>query len=220
MDRPATLALTERRVSEETVNQWTHGFGLLLSVLAAPVLLGEAVSTGGVWCVGGSGVYVLSLIALYAASTLSHSFRCPRKRSLFRLLDQVCIFLLIAGTFTPFALVHLRDGWWALLPVAVWVLALAGIAFKVRCRRLTNIAASTYVLLGWMPLLALKPLLESVGPEGFAWALAGGLFYTAGTFFLARDEKVPYFHAVWHLMVVCGSACHFWFTLAYVVRVP
>src|SRR5579872_1386377 len=185
-------------IPEETANQLTHGFGLVLSSLGAIVLVGSAREHSSRLQFVGCCVYAASLVALYAASTLSHSFRAPRLRHFFRMLDQVCIFLLIAGTFTPFALSYFRHGWLWGLTLAMWGLTCVGIFFKVCFSRLQNVATGAYVLLGWIPMIAIHEITR-IAPAGcLALIFAGGLLYTAGTLFLVRDEKVPYFHAVWH----------------------
>ncbi len=216
LEQVASAAWPRRGIDEETANQLTHGAGLLLSLVGTVVLLLTAYGVGDFWVALGCTVYGVTLVALYAASTLSHSFRQPQLRHFFRTLDQVCIFLLIVGNFTPVALVHLRHEWWPCLLVAMWVLAVAGIIFKVFFRRLRNVAVSAYVLLGWLPIIAVNELINKVHGTGLAWILAGGAFYMIGTIFLALDQKVKYFHAVWHVLVIAGSACHYIVILFYV----
>src|SRR5262249_20597071 len=160
------------------------------------------------------------LIAMYAASTLSHTFDQPRLRHFFRSVDQVCIFLLIAGTFTPLALTYMRGGWWWVMFISVWSLAILGIVAKLFFTRLQNVAVSACVLLGWLPIIAIRPIVAMVPLEALAWIVTGGLFYTAGTLFLMRDTQVRYFHAVWHLFVIAGSACHYYAVMAFVVPWP
>jgi hemolysin III len=220
MSRLATRGSLARvePVPAETVNVWTHGFGWCLSLLGASAMMQAIISRGDVGRVWGCGVYVLSLIALYAASTLSHSFE-DRRRILFRMLDQVCIFLLVAGSFTPFALVHLRDGlWWVLLAV-MWGVALTGIVARIRSGERT-LHFGWYVALGWMPVLTLERIVHVAGLPGLALVLAGGLAYTGGTWFLNNDHRHPYFHAVWHLCTILGSALHYVFLYRYVALWP
>ncbi len=142
--------------------------------------------------------------------------RAPALRHFFRTVDQVCIFLLIAGTFTPLALTYFRGGWWWALFLSVWALALTGIFFKLFYTRLHNVSVGAYVLLGWLPVLAIKPIVEVVPGHILAWVALGGLFYTVGTVFLMRDDKVPFFHAAWHVLVIGGSACHYYAVLCLV----
>ena len=204
---------------EEKLNFLTHALGLLLSLVGATLLLRVARLYGDFWQVLGCAVYGFCLVAVYAASTLSHAFEHPGRRAFFRTLDQVCIFLLIAGTYTPFALVFLREGWWWLLLLAMWLMALVGIAAKIFYRRADNVATAFYVLMGWLPLLAARPLFGRV-PGAALLLLAGGVVYTIGTYFLMRDLRVRYFHAVWHLLVIAASACHYAAVMLFVVPWP
>ncbi len=204
-------------IAEETANQLTHGVGLLLSLVGAVVLIESARRQCDPLQFVGCCVYAVSLVALYAASTLSHSFRSPALRHFFRMLDQVCIFLLIAGTFTPFALSYFRHGWLWGLTLAMWGLTCLGIFFKVCFSRLRNVATGAYVLLGWIPMIAVRELTRFVPVGCLLLIFAGGLLYTAGTLFLARDERVPYFHAVWHIFVVSASICHYCAVMVYLV---
>lgn len=212
----ATTAAVRKQDSEERANQITHAVGLLLSIVGTPFLLSVAVSRGTLVELAGCSVYCATLIALYAASTLSHSFHEPRLRHFFRTVDQVCIFLLIAGNYTPFALTYFHEGWLLMFSMALWTLALTGIYFKIFVRRVERVSTSAYVMLGWMPIIILKPLADRVTAAGLAWVVAGGLAYTIGVIFFTNDRKVPYFHAVWHVCVVLGSTCHY-FAVIYCV---
>ncbi len=195
---------------EEWANCITHGLGCALSIVGTVVLLRITAEYGDRLQMVGVTVYGITLVALYAASTLSHTFEESRLRHFFRTVDQVCIFLLIAGTFTPISLTYLREGWWWALFFSIWGLALVGIFFKIFFTRLHNVSVSAYVLLGWMPSIAIKPIVELMPTVALVWIVLGGLCYTVGTLFLMRDEQVPYFHAVWHVLVIAGSACHFY----------
>jgi hemolysin III len=206
--------------ADETANCVTHALGLALAIVGTATLLNVTALYGDTLQMIGVSVYGATLVALYAASTLSHSFERPRVRHFFRTVDQVCIFLLIAGTFTPISLTYLRAGWWWALFISVWGLAVIGIFFKIFFTRLETVAVSAYVCLGWMPVVAVKPIVELMPPAALAWMIAGGLFYTLGTLFLLRDERVPFFHAIWHLFVIAGSACHYYAVLRYVVPWP
>lgn len=206
--------------ADELANRVTHALGCALAIAGTIALLRATAQYGDELQMIGVSVYGATLVALYAASTLSHSFSRPQLRHFFRTVDQVCIFLLIAGTFTPLALTYLRAGWgWALF-ISMWGMAIAGIFFKVFFTRLHNVSVSAYVLLGWMPVVAIKPIVELVPGPALWWMAAGGVCYTVGTLFLMRDERVPFFHAVWHLFVVAGSACHYYAVLRYVVPWP
>ncbi len=194
---------------DELANLLTHGCGLVLSIVGTAILVNRAVVHGTTLQVIGVSIYGATLMALYAASTLSHTFEQPRLRHFFRTVDQVCIFLLIAGTFTPISLTYLHKGWWWALFASMWILALAGIICKLFYTRLHSVTLGAYVLLGWLPAAAMKPILAAVPSTVLWWMLAGGLLYTVGTVFLMRDNRVRFFHATWHLFVIAGSACHY-----------
>ena len=206
---------------EETINSITHGIGFLLSLAGVAWLVALTLKAGDGWQLLGISIYGISLVAVYAASTLSHLFRQPRLRRLFRIIDQACIFLLIAGTFTPISLTYLRTGPWWILFGLIWAIALFGFFSKaIFAHRIESVSTVLHVSLGWLPASCSKPM-WSVTPTGlFGWMLAGGLCYTIGTIFLQRDEKVPYFHAVWHVLVIAGSALHFWGILLYCTATP
>jgi hemolysin III len=195
---------------EEIVNALTHGAGLALSVVGAALMVAVVMTHGDSWRVLGCSVYVASLIAVYAMSTLSHGCTTPRWRDFFRALDQGFIYLLIAATYTPFSLAYLRTAPWWLLLGAVWAIALYGFISKVFfAHRLNAVAIWPCIVLGWMPTISV-PALSSVVPIGaFWWMLVGGICYSLGTIFLICDSKVRHFHAVWHLFVIAGSVCHF-----------
>lgn len=203
--------------SGETIaNSVTHGLGLALSLIALPVVVIGAARRADSWAVAGAAIYGVSLVLLYAASTLYHSMPRSPMTTLLRLLDHSAIYLLIAGSYTPFALGPLRGplGWFLL--AAVWTMALLGIAAKARngfgSKRLS---ISLYIAMGWLSILAVKPLFTTLGPAGFGWLLAGGLCYTGGVVFYATDQRVRYGHAIWHVFVLAGSACHFFAVLWY-----
>lgn len=216
VESPAALS-----PSEEFANWLTHGCGTLASIMGAIVLISAAAQTSLNWMVAGCTIYAGTLVAVYAASTLSHAVRHPPLRSLFRRVDQALIYLLIAGTYTPFGLTYLCDGSWWLLLTAMWGVALVGFCSKLLfAHRVEAVSIATYVLLGWLPVMAFGRVAEVVPPAAVLWILAGGMCYTLGTIFLACDGKVRYFHAVWHLLVVAGSTCHFLLMLHYVVPQP
>lgn len=207
----------ERLPLEEVANCATHGLGLALSVAGFVALVVLAWSYGDAWHVASCGVYGASLVALYLASTLYHGARAPRAKQLFQALDHCGIYLLIAGTYTPFTLVTLRGPWgWTLFGL-VWGLALAGILFRVLFgTRYRPVAVASYVLLGWLCVVAVKPILALVPLGGLAWIVAGGLTYTTGVFFFAA-KRIPHNHAIWHLFVLGGSICHYVAVLLYVL---
>ncbi len=202
---------------DELANALTHGLGLLLALVAVPVLIVLAATHGTAWHVVGISIYGASLIALYAASTLYPAVQhLPAKRIL-RIIDHSAIYLLIAGTYTPFTLVNLHGAWgWTLLGL-VWTMALLGIAWKlVHVER--NVVASTilYIAMGWLVVIAARPLFRAVPLSGIEWLLAGGLAYTLGIAFFGLP-RLRFHHAVWHLFVLVGSACHYVAVLRYVL---
>ena len=207
----------ERLPPEEVANCATHGVGLALSVAGFVALVALAWAYGDAWHLASCGVYGASLVALYLASTLYHGARAPRAKQLLQALDHCGIYLLIAGTYTPFTLVTLRGPWgWTLFGL-VWGLALAGILFRVIFgTRYRPLAVASYVMLGWLCVVAVKPILAAVPLAALAWIAAGGLAYTTGVFFFAA-ERIPHHHAIWHLFVLGGSICHYVAVLMYVL---
>lgn len=195
--------------AEEIANGITHGLGLAASIAGTAFLIVFVSLDGDPWQIVGSSIYGATLVALYAASTLYHTSRRPGAKRLFRVLDHCAIYLLIAGTYTPFALVGLRGGWgWALFGV-VWGLCAAGIVFKAFFTgRLDSLSTAVYVAMGWLCLVAVKPMIEALPVSVLAWLLIGGILYTAGTLFY-HNRRIPYSHAIWHIFVIAGTACHF-----------
>lgn len=193
---------------EEFANSATHAAGLVASVAGTVVLVYLGVVRDEGLQAASAGVYGATLIALYAASTLYHLLRRAEVKRVLRVLDHCAIYLLIAGTYTPFVLVGIGGGWgWSLFGV-VWGLAVAGIIFKVFLTgRFSALSTVAYILMGWLCVVAFKPLVESLSAGALAWLVAGGVAYTAGTLFYHR--RAPYSHAVWHVFVLAGSACHF-----------
>ncbi len=197
----------ERPLGEELLNAATHAGGLLLAVLGAVLIF----RTPADWPFGQAlacAAYVTTLIVVYAVSALSHAVQRPRAKHVLRVLDQGLIYLLIAGTYTPlmwaFLTPHLN--WLSL--TAVWVAASLGMYSKfVFQHRVSSFSTQSYLWLGWLPALA---LVQFVSLGCLTWLVLGGLSYSVGTVFLMRDHRRPYFHALWHLCVIGGSACHFW----------
>jgi len=194
---------------EELLNALTHGLGVILSIGAGAVLITLAVIYAGAREVVSVSVFVASLTLLYTASTLYHSARHPVWKARLKVLDHCAIFLLIAGTYTPFTIAALRGGWgWSLFGV-VWGLAVVGIVFKVFFTgRFHALSTATYVGMGWLVVIALAPLSQVLTATAMAWLVLGGVLYTAGTLFY-HVERIPYSHAIWHLFVLAGSVCHF-----------
>lgn len=209
--------MTRRITHEELANSITHGIGLALSVAGFVVLLVLAALRGSALHIVSCGVYGATLVCLYTASTLYHSARSPRLKRVLKILDHSAIYLLIAGTYTPFTLVLLRAAWgWTLFGL-IWTLALLGILFKVWFVDHFKIASATlYLAMGWLVVIALKPVLALVPAGALLWLLAGGVSYTAGVGFYA-SRKLPYAHAIWHVFVLAGSICHYFAILYYVL---
>jgi hemolysin III len=195
---------------EELANTLSHGFGLLLSVFVAlPSLVVWGVRQRDVWQLAGGVIFGASLVLLYGVSTLYHLLRPGRAKQLCRLLDHAAIYVLIAGTYTPFALGALRGplGWTLL--AAVWTLGAAGFALKLKVGfRYPLLSTAVYLLMGWLVLVVVRPLVAQIGLGGFGWLLAGGLSYSLGVFFFVW-EQLRFSHLYWHGFVLAGSACHF-----------
>ncbi len=202
-------------LGEEIANSVSHGVGLLAAVAAAPVLIVDAVQRGGATAVLGASVFASTVGLLYLASVVYHALPPNRAKRVFQVLDQGAIFLLIAGTYTPFTLGVLHGAWgWSLLGL-VWSLALVGVVLKaISGVRYPRFSMSLYLAMGWVALIAVKPLWLLMPAEGLFWLLSGGIAYTVGVAFFAA-ERVRYSHFVWHLFVLAGTACHFIAVLRY-----
>ncbi|QDU42845.1 hemolysin-III related [Symmachiella dynata] len=206
---------------EEFANFLTHGGGLLFALVGAAVLVHAVADSPNEALKLGCWVYAAALIAVYAASTLSHTFIDPARRSFFRSLDQGVIFLFIAGNFTPFAIAYLHGSMLWILLSLMWVGASIGFASKVFwTHRVESTAVTHYLALGWLPVIAIEPILRALPASGIFWCIAGGVCYTVGTVVLTYDTKVPYFHALWHLLVIAGSFCHFLVVMGCVNSTP
>lgn len=213
MNRKAIL----KAFHEEVANSITHGVGLALSVIGLGVLIVLACLYGSALHIASCSVYGVTLVVLYTASTLYHSFRSPRIKHIFKIIDHCAIYLLIAGTYTPFTLVMLRGGWgWSLFGI-IWMLTFVGIVFKLFfVNKFQIISTIIYVLMGWLAIVAIKPMLQMIPTGCILWLVTGGLFYTIGVLFFAW-HKIPYNHAIWHVFVVAGSVCHFFAVMLYVL---
>jgi hemolysin III len=207
----------DKTLVEELANSITHGVGLALSVAGFIILLVLSIMKGSAWHIAGCGVFGVTLILAYLASTLYHSLHRSKIKGVLQILDHSAIYLLIAGTYTPFTLVSLRGLWgWTLFGL-VWTLSVAGIIFKfLHGDRYKIISTVGYVALGWIAVIAIKPLFAAVPTGGIAWLLAGGLCYTVGVVFFAW-KRLPFSHAVWHVFVLAGSICHYFAVLFYVL---
>lgn len=199
---------------EEIANAMTHGVGFIASLVGLPILVLTAAARGERMAIIGASVFGATLIALYAASTLYHAIPHPTLKQKLRIVDHAAIYCLIAGTYTPFTLGVLRGAWgWTMFGI-VWTLAALGVLFKLKFGpRFQRASTAMYIAMGWVIIIALKPLLQSVPTAGLALLGAGGLLYTGGcAFYLARKS---WSHPVWHLFVMGGSACHYFAVLWY-----
>lgn len=202
---------------EELANSITHAIGVALSLAALVILVVYAAMQGDGWKIVSFSIYGTSLVLLYTASTLYHSFTSERVRHYLKIFDHAAIYLLIAGTYTPFLLVMIRGAWgWTLFGI-IWGLAIVGIIFKLFfVHRFRIVSTIIYLLMGWLIIVAFRPLIANVPENGLYWLLAGGLSYSFGVIFYLW-EKIPYHHAIWHLFVLGGSIFHFFAVLFYVL---
>jgi hemolysin III len=198
-----------RHHREEIANALTHGIGVVLAVGGGAALITLTAVSAGAREIVGVAVFSAALILLYSASTAYHCARDPRTRFRMKILDHCAIFLLIAGTYTPFTIAAIRGTWgWVLFGV-IWGLALFGILFKLFFTgRYAYLSTATYIGMGWLVVIAFVPLTQALTPLALFWLIAGGILYTAGTLFY-HNKRVPYSHAIWHLFVLGGSLCHF-----------
>ena len=217
MSEAYALPQRAQSVGEEIANAVSHGVGLLLSVIAAPVLVIAAVQRGGVTEIVAASIFGVTMVLVYLTSTLYHALPMNRAKRVFRILDHGAIFLLIAGTYTPFTLGPLRGALgWTLFGL-VWGLAIVGVVFKaVGGVRYPKLSTALYIAMGWLVIVAIEPLRLNVPMSGLFWLLAGGIAYTAGVAFFA-PKRLRYSHFVWHLFVIAGTACHFAAVLWYAV---
>jgi hemolysin III len=196
-------------LAEEIAHVVTHGIGAILSIAGLSWMLYLALEASDPWRIAAAIVYGSSLVVLFTASTLYHSFHSHSKRHVFEVLDQCAIYVLIAGSYTPFLLVSMRGGTGWLLFGAIWALATAGVITQLYCRdRFPRLVLASYLVMGWLVLLVLPQMIRAAGLPAFIWLLAGGLFYTVGVAFYVR-KHVEYSHAIWHVFVLAGGVCHF-----------
>lgn len=202
---------------EEIANSLTHGIGAGLAIAALSVLVTGAALAGDVWQVVSFAIYGACLVLLYVASTFYHAFRSPRLKQIFRTFDHLAIFLLIAGTYTPITLVSLRGAWgWTLFGL-IWGFAVVGILLEFLLKdRLRWLSVGVYIGMGWLVVIAVKPLIQALPVGALVWFLAGGIAYTGGVAFYVW-RRLPFSHAIWHLFVLGGSICHFFAFLLYVL---
>ena len=193
----------------EKFNAWTHLVGAILATIGAVWMLVVATMSGDIWKIISVAVYGVALVMLYSASTVYHSVR-GRAKVIMQKVDHFSIYLLIAGSYTPFCLVTLHGTWGWMLFGIVWTLAIIGILQEIKPRSEARVMSIViYAVMGWIVLVAVNPLIAALGMTGFIWLALGGVFYTVGIVFFAFDTKVRHFHGVWHLFVIAGSLLHF-----------
>ena len=214
-DEPGAAKGRPQSLGEEIANSMSHGLGLVAALVAAPVLIAEASRRGSTASVVGAAVFGATMILLYLASTIYHALPTNRAKRVFRVIDHAAIFLLIAGTYTPFTLGALRGPWgWTLFGL-VWGMAVVGVTMKVvHGFHRPWLSTGLYLAMGWMVVIAVGPLFTHVPAAGILWLAAGGLSYTAGVAFYVA-EGLPFAHFVWHLFVLGGTTCHFFAVLGY-----
>ncbi len=216
MDTPPAHTGREQSHSEELANSISHGAGLVAAVVAAPILVVHAVNRGNVNFIVGASIFAATMILLYATSTLYHALPSGRLKHTFRIIEHAAIFLLIAGTYTPFTLGILHGGWgWTLFGI-IWGLAAIGVLLKIIVGATHPVAfVSLYLFMGWVIVIAARPIYTQLPSPGLAWLLAGGLSYTVGVAFFATDSRLRYGHFIWHLFVIAGTSCHYFAVLWY-----
>ncbi|HEU5338217.1 MAG TPA: hemolysin III family protein [Sulfuricaulis sp.] len=205
--------------AEETIHAASHGAGLLLSVAGLGWMLDLSIGVSDPWRIIASSIYGASLITLFLTSTLYHGLHTSPHRHLFKLLDHCAIYLVIAGTSTPFLIVAMRinTGWW--LFGAMWVLAAIGILSKIwHGHQYPRLSLASYLLMGWLMVIVVPEMIDVIGANGMAWVVAGGLCYTVGAGFYAA-KKMYFHHVIWHFFVLVGAACHFLAVVWYVLPV-
>ena len=201
---------------EEIANSLSHGLGLVAALVASPFLIVRAVRHGDAAFIVGASIFIATMVLLYLGSTLYHALPAGRAKRVFRVVEHAAIFLLIAGTYTPFTLGVLRGTWgWTLLGL-VWGLAAAGVALKASSRMShPMLSTGLYLLMGWLIVIAAEPLSARMPVAGLLWLVAGGLAYTLGVIFFALDARLRYGHFIWHLFVMAGTACHYFAVYGY-----
>ena len=203
---------------EERFNIWSHGLGFVLSIAGTVLLMTKALAMSNPMYAISAAIYGASMLILYAASTLYHSATEPRLRNRLNIFDHAAIYVLIAGTYTPFCLVTLsgRTGW--ILLACVWTFALVGVILKLYFTgRYDKLSTLMYVFMGWMVIFAIKPMLANLPTPGLWWLLAGGISYMIGAVFYSFPKYVKYNHAIFHVFVLIGSFCHFVSVYSYVL---
>ena len=213
---PLTPLSREQSQGEEIANSISHGIGLAAALIGTPFLIKQAARHGDVGFVVGTSLFSATAIFLYLASTLYHALPVGKTKRVFRILEHSAIFLLIAGTYTPFTLGVLHGSWGWILLTTIWTLAAAGVVLKVFYgTSFPILSTALYLLMGWMVVIAINPLVAKVPTPGLLWLIAGGLSYTLGVVFFAIDSRLRYAHLIWHLFVIGGTTCHYFAVLWY-----
>jgi hemolysin III len=218
MSTSLAVPLREQSRGEEIANSISHGIGLIAALVAIPFLVVDAIRRGDAAYIVGVSIFAATMVLLYLASTLYHALPAGKAKQVFRIIEHSAIFLLIAGTYTPFTLGVLRGAWgWTLLGL-VWGLALTGVALKA-FERISHPVISTglYLFMGWLIVIAADPMYERVPLSGLLWLVAGGVAYSAGVAFFVADSRLRYGHFIWHLFVMTGTTCHYFAVLWYAV---
>lgn len=216
MDTPPANTERDQSRSEELANSLSHGVALVAALIATPFLIVRAVNHGDAGYIVGASVFAAATILLYAASTLYHALRPGRLKHIFRIIEHSAIFFMIAGTYTPFTLGILHGDWgWPLFGI-IWGLAAIGVLLKVVSGAARpNAFTILYLLMGWLIVIAAKPLYNHLPASGLFWLVAGGLSYTVGVAFFTTDSRLRYGHFIWHLFVMGGTTCHYFAVLWY-----
>ncbi len=216
MSKMITVTTREQSRGEETANSVSHGIGLVAALVGTPFLIMDAVEHGDTGFIVGVSLFAGTMVLLYLSSTLYHALPAGKAKRVVRVIEHSAIFLLIAGTYTPLALGVLRGAWgWTLLCL-VWGLAIAGVVLKAFNKMFHPIISPAfYLLMGWLILIAAKPLYTRLPGSGLLWLVAGGLAYTTGVAFYAAGSRLRYCHFIWHLFVIAGTACHYFAVLWY-----
>lgn len=212
--------MDKHEIRDEIASALTHGLGAVAALAGGSVLITLAATHGDAWQLGASIVFGVTLLLLYVASTLYHSIQHPVAKGRLKVFDHCAIYLLIAGTYTPFTLIGLRGPWgWGLF-IAIWTLAVSGVVFKLfYTGRFKLLSTIIYVAMGWLVIVAIKPMLQVLDGWTLGWLVMGGVSYTLGTYFYHR-ESIRFSHAIWHLFVIGGSVCHFIAVTAQVLPRP
>lgn len=210
--------MRDQSLLEEIANSISHGLGLTAAVIGTPFLIYHAMQYENTSFIVATCVFATSVLILYLSSTLYHAIPAGNTKDIFRIIDHSAIYLLIAGTYTPFTVGVLKGVWgWSLLG-AVWSIALIGIILKAIGKVSHPIlSTSLYLIMGWAVLIAIEPLYNKVQTAGLIWLIAGGLFYSVGVYFFANDSRFKYGHFVWHLFVLAGTICHYFAVFWYAV---